>query len=165
MSPRPFAIIVPTKDRPQELRRFLRSIEQQPVKPDQLIVVDGSDRPIQSALSDFRHLGIEYIPVRPPGLVKQRHAGVAALQAEIEVFGFFDDDIVLEPGALPAIQEFWEGRWDQYGGFGMNIVNAADVTYRKHLWYLRFFKIRDDRFPGAILPSCRSVPYSPTDRN
>lgn len=160
-----FSIIVPTKDRPEELRRFLESIQIQDVRPDQIVVVDGSDQPVRAVVEAFPSLAIDYLAVRPPGLVKQRHAGIAALKPGIPVFGFFDDDIVLEPGAFRAMRDFWKNHFDEYGGFGMNIVNAAEVTYRKHGWYLRLFMIRDDRRPGTILKSCRSVPYSPCDRD
>ncbi len=156
-----FSIIIPTKDRPEELQRFLKSVEIQEVKPDQIIIVDGSDHPVRAVVEEFEGLPINYLPVRPPGLVKQRHVGINALQPDIPVFGFFDDDIVLEPGAFRAMHDFWNQHFAEYGGFGMNIVNAAEVTYRKHGWYLRLFMIRDDRRPGSILKSCRSVPYSP----
>ena len=156
-----FAIIVPTKERPEELRRFLKSVEIQEVLPDQIIVVDGSDRPIRVVVEEFKQLPIDYLEVRPPGLVKQRHVGINTLRPGIPVFAFFDDDIVLEPGAFRAMHDFWNKHFDEYCGFGMNIVNAAEVTYRKHAWYLRLFMIRDDRRPGSILRSCRSVPYSP----
>lgn len=157
-----FAIIVPTKDRPELLRRFLKSVAIQDLLPDQIIVVDGSDQPIRLVVEEFKELPIDTLEVRPPGLVKQRHAGVNALKVDIPVFGFFDDDIVLESGAFGAMHDFWEKHFTDYGGFGMNIVNAAEVTYRKHAWYLRLFMIRDDRRPGSILRSCRSVPYSPS---
>lgn len=155
-----FAIIVPTKDRPVELRRFLKSLEIQEDIPDQIIIVDGSDNPVRAVVDEFEGLPIEYIPVRPPGLVKQRHTGINALQADIPVFGFFDDDIVLEPGAFHAMQEFWAKNFEKYGGFGMNMVN--ETIYNKHNWFFRLFMIRDDRQPGAILKSCRSTPYCPT---
>jgi glycosyltransferase involved in cell wall biosynthesis len=158
-----FSIIVPTKDRPEELRRFLKSVELQDVKPEQIVIVDGSDRPVRAVVEEFKNLPIDYVEVRPPGLVKQRHVGINTLKPGIPIFGFFDDDIVLEPGAFRAMSAFWDAHFEDYGGFGMNIVNAADVTYRKHGWYLRLFMIRDDRKPGSILKSCRSVPYSPCD--
>ena len=156
-----FSIIVPTKDRPEELRRFLKSVEIQEVKPDQIVIVDGSDRPVRSVAEEFKTLPIDYLQVRPPGLVKQRHAGINALKPGIPIFGFFDDDIVLEPGALKTMSAYWDQHFDEYGGFGMNIINAASNT--RHGWFMRFFMIHDDR-PGAVLKSCRCNPYCPADR-
>src|SRR6185503_20100868 len=98
-----FSIIVPTKDRPKELRRFLQSVEFQEPKPEQIIIVDGSDKPVQYVAEEFRHLPVEYIKVRPPGLVRQRLAGIQAIKEGIPLFGFFDDDIVLERGAFLAM--------------------------------------------------------------
>lgn len=156
-----FAIIVPTKDRPEELRRFLKSVETQEVRPDQILIVDGSDRPVQDVVAQFPSLPIDYLAVRPPGLVQQRRAGISALKEGIPVFGFFDDDIVLEPGAFSAMSRFWENRFKDYGGFGMNIIDAA--SNQKHGWFMRLFMIHDDR-PGAVLRSCRANPYCPAKR-
>ena len=160
-----FSIIIPTKDRPEELRRFLRSLETQEVIPDQIIVVDGSDHPIRGIVEEFEGLPIDYIPIRPPGLVKQRHAGVNALKADIPVFGFFDDDIVLEPGAFGAMHEFWEKHFADYGGFGMNIINAGECIQQGYDWFTHLFMIRDSRQPGSVLKSCRSTPYCPANKD
>jgi len=159
-----FAIIVPTKDRPEELRRFLKSLEIQEVIPDQIIIVDGSDNSIRAVIDEFEGLPIDYIPVRPPGLVKQRHAGINALQADMPVFGFFDDDIVLEPGAMKAMSTYWEQHFEDYGGFGMNIINASECIQQGHDWFMRLFMIRGRR-PGSVLKSCRGTPYCPADKD
>jgi len=156
-----FAIIVPTKDRPEELRRFLESVEIQETKPDQIVVVDGSDRSVRAVAEAFKNLPIDYLEVRPPGLVKQRHAGINALKPGIPVFGFFDDDIVLEPGALLAMTRFWDRHFDEYGGFGMNIIDAA--SNKRHGWFMKLFLIHDGR-PGAVLKSCRCNPYCPAEK-
>ena len=160
-----FSIIVPTKDRPEELRRFLKSVEIQEVKPDQIIIVDGSDHPVHAAVEQFEGLPTEYISVRPPGLVRQRHTGINALKRDIPIFGFFDDDIVLEPGAFQAMSAFWDKHFNQYGGFGMNIVNAGECIHQGNEWFMRVFLIRDMRRPGSILRSCRSTPYCPASRD
>ncbi len=40
------AFVVPTMNRPAELRRLLASVESQSALPDEIIIVDGSSEPV-----------------------------------------------------------------------------------------------------------------------
>ncbi len=70
------AFVVPTKDRPDDLRVMLRSVAAQTRKPDQLVVVDGSDPNIRSITEEYPELDIDYVRVFPPSLAEQRNAGI-----------------------------------------------------------------------------------------
>ncbi len=100
------ACIVCTKDRPEDIRNLFVSFEKQTRKPDQIIVVDGSDNPIKHVLDGFPSLKIDYITVRPPGLAKQRNAGIKELRPDIHWVGFMDDDLVLEEDCLKNLEIF-----------------------------------------------------------
>ena len=73
------AIIVPTKDNPEDLYKLLKSMQGLTVRPDQLIIVDGSDGDIGPVMAQFKDLDIDYLRVRPPGLTRQRNAGIGAV--------------------------------------------------------------------------------------
>src|SRR5688572_16192013 len=122
-APTRLAIVVPTRNRREELRRMLQSMADQTVRPDQLIVVDGSDEPIRDVVDSFPQFRAVYLRVMPPSLSRQRNAGMAALDPGIALAGYLDDDLVLLPGALEAMMRFWKTAGPEVGGARFNIVS------------------------------------------
>ena len=74
-TPHRIAFVVPTKDRPEDLRRMLASLAAQSRKADQIVVVDGSEPPVRHVVEEFPGIGIEYVRVFPPSLAQQRNGG------------------------------------------------------------------------------------------
>ena len=141
----PLAIIVATKDRPQELARLLESISIQEVKPLQIIIVDGSPNPSQQFFNPFFDiLNIDYVRKIPASLTAQRNAGIRILRDEITFVSFLDDDIVLEPRALKNMMKFWEGASDDVGGAAYNLTNEI---YKNPTFFQKIF------FANAEMPS------------
>src|SRR5262249_5827637 len=91
------AFIIPTVNRPRELRRLLASIESQLVLPDEVIIVDGGPEPFEPILNDFPALNLKYERSVPPSLCRQKNVGRSKLSENITVAGYLDDDLVLEP--------------------------------------------------------------------
>ncbi len=117
-------LIVPTKDRPKDLRNLFQSIAKQSRQPDLVIVVDGSTHSIKSTVDDFKNIKTHYMQVLPPSLPKQRNAGIRALPSDVDWIGFLDDDLVLEPGALECMEKFIEENKSQnVKGVGLTILN------------------------------------------
>jgi len=119
------AIVIPTKDRPEFMERLLTSIGMQSRLPDQIIIADGSDNPIDEIIGHFPDLPIELVRVRPPRLTKQKNAGVALVKPGIDLVGIIDDDIVLDEGALESMLAFWAGAGNSVGGACFNITNSS----------------------------------------
>ena len=69
-SPTNITLIVCTKDRPKDLTNLLSSISIQSHQPSLIIIVDGSDTPVEYVLNNFPQLKFDYIAVRPPSLLK-----------------------------------------------------------------------------------------------
>ena len=148
------AFVVPTKDRPDDLRRMLASLQVQSRRPDQVIVVDGSDPDVRHVVAEFPDLGVDYVRVFPPSLARQRNAGMQKLRAEITLAGYLDDDVVLEPDAIKNMLAYWERAARDLGGAIFNITNAPAPNWMrlKSLFWL------DDPVPGRVLPSgCTSI--------
>ena len=143
------AFVVPTKDRPDELRRMLRSVEAQSFRPDQVIVVDGSEDRVEGIISELPALNIEYLRVYPPSLSKQRNAGMAAVDPSMTLAGYLDDDLVLEPGAIEAMLRFWETAGEDVGGARFNIVNEE---LPRGIWIKSLFLLESQK-RGDILRS------------
>lgn len=139
------ACIVCTKDRPEDLGNLFVSIAKQSRKPDQIIVVDGSDNPIKHVVDRFPELKIDYVTVRPPGLAKQRNVGIKQLRAEINWVGFMDDDLVLEEDCIENLEEFL-GKNSEVKGVGLVINNQPTFSYN---FYRTLFLT--DVEPGGIV--------------
>lgn len=143
------AFVVPTKDRPEDLRKLLASIAAQTRMPDQVIVVDGSNPSVRNVCDEFPGVSIDYVRLVPPSLARQRNAGMQRLRDGITHAGYLDDDIVLEPDAIEQMARFWERAAEDVGGVGFNIVNRPRI---RGMWLKRLFLIEDDE-PGRMLRS------------
>lgn len=150
------ALIVPTKDRPEDLCRLLTSIAAQTRLPDQLVVVDGSEPPVKDVCDAFLGLPLDYMRVVPPSLAKQRNAGMARLRPEITHAGYLDDDIILERDAVESMMRAWDRAGAEVGGIGFNITNQPRPPA---MWLRRLFLI-EHRQPGRMLASgCAASHY------
>ena len=143
------AYVIPTKDRPDDMRVLLNSLLNQTVLVEQIIVVDGSDPAIDNVITEYTALEITYVRVFPPSLAKQRNAGMAALRENINIAGYLDDDVVLEPDATEQMISFWEGAKSSIGGAGFSVLNQP-MAFSNRL--ARLFLL-DDPQPGKMLSS------------
>jgi len=145
------AFVVPTRNRPDDLRRMLSSVRAQSVWPDQIVLVDGGDEDLTVAevARDFSDLNIDYRREYPPSLAKQRNVGIAALRPDISLAGYLDDDLVLEAGALRAMLTFWETAGPEVGGARFNLI---DPSYSPATWLKALF-LMDSPQGGRVLPS------------
>jgi GT2 family glycosyltransferase len=148
------AFVIPTKDRPDDLKRMLKSLADQEVKPDQIIVVDGSKPTIKNIVDNFDHLKITYISTYPPSLAKQRNLGMALLNKNITLAGYLDDDVILERDAIKNMLKFWSKAMPNVGGAAFNITNTLPPKWTriKSIFFL------DSPKPGRLLSSgCTSI--------
>ena len=142
-------IIIPTKDRPDDLIRALKSIAGQEYHPDRVVVVDGGTAPIKDIVDNFRDFKAEYLRIFPPSLTVQRNAGIRHLIKDVTLIAFFDDDIVLEEGCLWNMMKFWEDAPAEVGGASFNLVNEM---YKTPTFFERLFLVNTDK-PNKILQS------------
>lgn len=142
-------IIIPTKDRPDDLIRALQSISKQDYHPARVVIVDGGTTPVKDVVDNFRDFTAEYLRIFPPSLTVQRNAGIRHLIKDVTLIAFFDDDIILEEGCLRNMMKFWEVASAKVGGAGFNLVNEV---YKKPKFFERFFLVNTDK-PNKILRS------------
>ena len=153
------AIVIPTKDRPQEVRRLLESIRAQPVYPTQVVIVDAGDRSLLSILGEFPELEICHIRADRPGLTRQKNIGFCNVDPRTELIAFIDDDIVLEPGALPAMLAYWEQAAPFVGGASFNNVKSPWLLSRPVRLYLWLFLMDSGEY-GVVLRSGFNTPIA-----
>ena len=133
------ALIIPTKDRPAEIRRALDSLAGQVLKPDQVIVVDGGARSVEAEVMSFPELKPIYLRAEKPSAAGQRNLGLSAADEGCALVGFLDDDAVLEPSAVEKMLKFWESAPPGVGGAAFNLSNHP-LLYASHLKRSRLAK-------------------------
>jgi glycosyltransferase involved in cell wall biosynthesis len=108
MRPLTLSIIIPTKNRPEDLLECVESILKQDHLPQQLVVIDQSTTAIieRSLIERLkpRSSAIQLIYLHVPeltGLPQARNLGVSSSNGEIVMF--LDDDVLLQGGYISAI--------------------------------------------------------------
>jgi len=154
------AFIVPTKDRPEELRQLLHSVSCQKVSPGRILVVDGATSGAGIVREFLDLLPVEYYRRLPPSLIGQRNFGLDRLDNSTPLVGFIDDDIRFEDTALEEMIEFWNSAPDDTAAVSFNIINVPrDRGNRlQRLLYL----CADE--PGRVLKSGVTTTYHNYDR-
>lgn len=130
------SVIVATKDRKLDLLKFIESLNNQKVFPDEFLVVDASDNPFKEEIEKAvtQNYQFKYIKAEP-GLTKQRNIGIK--ESTGDIFCFFDDDIILEPDYLKVLKDSFE-KHPEIGGFS---GKTTDVNPKKNWRYylMQFF--------------------------
>ncbi|MBI4819772.1 MAG: glycosyltransferase [Deltaproteobacteria bacterium] len=159
-------VVIPTKDRPEELRTILRSIRAQSAHPAEIWVVDSSSDPVTGVVDEFGDIRVRYLRHAFPSASAQRNAGVRALSSEVELVAFFDDDITLEPGAISAVYEYWASAPKDVAGCTLNWVNFEQTPAQalKRSRFVEWLGMYSGR-PGAVMPSGWHTPIGRVSEN
>ena len=147
------AYVVPTKDRPEDLRVLFESLQLQTVLPNQIIIVDGSSPDIKYVCDEYPDLPITYDRCFPPSLAKQRNAGMARLHNNITIAGYLDDDIELDPDATEKMLAFWSDVPENTGGAAISIRDQHNQINSK----LMSIFLMAGKTPGKMLSSAHAV--------
>ncbi len=152
------SVIIPTLNRPKELRDMLNSLLKQSVPINELIIIDQSrdnltkDEVVKLCMSDSgRHIDLHY-KSRPEisGLAQARNAGIDCAKADI--LFFFDDDVILEEDYIESCLKVYNN-YREIAGVGGVITNYyKDGNFLSKL-FIRIFvqaPFRDDRLTTYI---------------
>lgn len=123
------SFVVATKDRPEELLRMWRSLCRQSRVPDEVVIVDASDRPttLVGPLGDPPAL--RYIRTAVASATRQRNLGLDAVRPAADFVGFLDDDAVLEEGAVEEMLRFFDTAEAGVGGAAFNMANHPPLDW------------------------------------
>lgn len=127
--------VVPTRNRPADLKTSVQSILRQVRPPDEVIIVDQSTndesaRSIPPMFADYPGTRLTYLhDPAIAGLVDAKR--VAAGRATADVVCFLEDDIVLEPNYLAEIERAFQETPGMYGCGG--VVTNPPRTSRLYL--------------------------------
>ena len=164
-----FSLIICTYKRQEPLLKLLRSVKEQTLYPNEILVVDGSpDANTEAAIGQFTFKNLKYYRVDEGdrGLTLQRNFGISKVAKEAEVICFLDDDTILKNDffehLLITYQEYpealgvagyiisdvkWEKRepfYDEYGIDGFSRKLGSRNVLRKK------FGLLSDQLPGIM---------------
>ena len=122
------SVIIPTRNRLSSLRRLLRSLDCQTLRPLETLVIDASDGNEGEQLpAEFPGLHIRLFR-SAPSVCRQRNIGVAAARGTF--LQFADDDIEFPPEYLAALSSHAADRPDAGAVSGVQLdVRGAGNTY------------------------------------
>jgi glycosyltransferase involved in cell wall biosynthesis len=126
-----FSLIICTYLRPKALLTLLKSVKNQVLCPNEIIIVDGSTNDLtKQELDEYVHKNLKYFKVTPNvrGLTKQRNFGISKVSDSIDIVCFLDDDIVLTKTYFKILIDTYS-KYPDAGGVGGYIIN--DVKWRK----------------------------------
>lgn len=138
------AVLVPTKDRPDKMREMLGSIQQQNVRPAQIVIV-ATGQNIEFLAGEFSELPIDYHHTTIRGQINQRTLGIQKLLPQIRLVCLMDDDHTLCPGALQTMLSFWN-REPQHGAVCFNVVNEPPFRWN----FFKFIFSMTANGPGRV---------------
>ncbi len=160
------SVVICTHRRPAAVRRFIESLTDQ-LPPAQLLIVDASpDDSTEHMLEEVAAAGAlpcvtDYLRVDGPlrGLTRQRNVALEYVTAQL--VAFFDDDVVLLPGALDRLVVALVSRGvraERLSGVGAVIEN--ELAPPDALWRIRrALRVVSTLRPGAYTTSGMSVPW------
>jgi len=149
------SIIIPTYNRPSDLKECVRSILGQTTKPRELIIVDDGYLEELPFKNECETCGIRYIYHKKdtPGLTRSRNIGVKLAKSDI-IF-FLDDDTVLFPDYVEQIMRVYQADSEELiGGVGGAIANYKPVRLEQGIRKLvDVFFLVSGFDEGKVLPS------------
>jgi GT2 family glycosyltransferase len=105
---------------------MLKSLAEQSVVPHQVIIVDEGGEGSTLA-REFPQWSISVTTLSRGSASAKRNRGVQCVAPGIELIGFMDDDIVLEPQAIEAMLDFWKSAPEGTGGASCNWMNQPPL--------------------------------------
>ena len=113
-----FSLIICTYKRAESLLRLLESVRKQEVKPEEILIIDGSpDEYTLRTIERKNYPSVRYFRVeeKDRGLTRQRNFGLRQLSVDSEVVCFLDDDVVLERDYFRNLLETYHQKPDAIG--------------------------------------------------
>lgn len=133
-------VVIPTRNRPDDLSKAVTSILTQTRPPDEFIIVDQSPGNesrirVESLMSGSERIQLVYIhDPRISGLVDAKR--VAAERVDGDIVCFLEDDVILEPDYIEQIEQGFANRPEMLGCCGI-ITNPP----RQPVGYNFFFHL------------------------
>ena len=162
---RDFAILIPTRNRPEKVARLLTSIESLTRKPLQIIIV-ASGEDIWPTIATFSNLlPITYEHTISVGQVVQKKIGITLLTPKAEWCLFLDDDLLLESNSVENAFDAADSTSGKAVGIGLSLpptTRMSDAIFALRM-IANVFGIRANP-PGRVFKNGHASSYLQENR-
>ena len=143
------SVIIPTKNRAQDVIKCLKSITIQTMLPDEIIIVDSSDtKNLKSLLDPFENFNINYIHDIKASLTRAENIGVENSIGDIIII--LDDDVILDKNHIKEIMYVFNNYpAEKIGGVTGNVMSNQPknsikrfFSFGMHVFATMFFLLR-----------------------
>jgi glycosyltransferase involved in cell wall biosynthesis len=126
----PVSVIIATRNRAQPLANCLRTLDEQTMLPDEVLIIDASDdgqtREVVETHSTTGPYRLCYHKAEQRSSAFQRNQGASVAKGEL--FLFLDDDVLLEPDFLKElITVFTDDKDCSVGGVSGTVTNETYI--------------------------------------
>lgn len=120
------SVVICSRNRPVLLRETIDSVLGGTMVPDELIVVDQSDRPQEDlARLQPRETSIQYVWDEQRGVSRARNRGLGLARSTL--VAYLDDDVFVDPGWLAALVSALAGLGEGYVLTGRVLASSAET--------------------------------------
>ena len=158
------AVVIPTRNRPEKLKRLLESISNSTILPKQVVIV-ASGIDVQKITDNFANVfDITYLYSEVAGQIAQKRIGISSLRKDIDWCMFSDDDLLIGShaihNALVESIKFEEIKNKRIVGIGFYLPpNSRSLEFSKFMKRLAIIFQLGSRYPGKVLRSGHATSY------
>ena len=148
-----FAVVIPTRNRPDLLQNVLRELIGQSRKPDFIVIVDSSDQRKEVEVK-LEGIPIFHILTEIRSAAHQRNLGIDFVLkfSEIKFLSFLDDDISIPTNYLQAVEKLFV---DYPDAIGVSGIAAETEKPRNNSWVTTFLGLNGR--PGELTKAVINV--------
>jgi glycosyltransferase involved in cell wall biosynthesis len=157
-------VLIPTRNRPQKVRKLLASLVKSSIQPTQVVVVSSGDE-ISEVLNEFSSLlNVKYEHSASCGQANQKKIGVNLLEQDLDWVAFLDDDLVVQPNcienALRDVLDFEILSDNTVTGVGLALPPTSRALNSNGVlrWIGRAFLISNAK-PGVVSKNGHAASY------
>ena len=100
------SVVICTRNRPEQLARCLRSLQNLSQSPQEILVVDNAPSSDATRQMVDKMSGIQYVLEPRPGLSVARNTGIR--QSTGDIIAFTDDDVIVHPDWIIRLQQSFD---------------------------------------------------------
>ena len=127
------SLIIPTKDRPNNLKKFLNSLNEYINFFNEILLIDSSnENNYLNNLNNFTvYKNLKVIKSKPSSSI-QRNIGIENANKKNSYLMFCDDDIILDESSLDNMDKFIKN-YKSYVGYGFNPIEIKRNKFLENL--------------------------------
>ena len=161
------SVVIPTKNRSQELRSLLSDLKSQnfPLNQIEVIIIDSSDfKDNFEKENDFKFNSFKYIHTKIQSSAVQRNMGIDIVSQESEYVFFLDDDVSPPRDYITELSSLFQDL-DIIGVSGVAVCQTQEVRGSANLFAMLFRRLFTlySNAEGSITAGGISIPVKPGD--